>query len=389
MANEQIARNYAQTILAGTQEVMFGLQNVIQLILIALYTSGHVLLEGNPGLGKTALVKKLSEELGLPSGRIQFTPDLLPSDIITRVEFLSDDAGHTDLSKPKFTFGPVFTSLLLADEINRATPKTQSAMLQAMAEREVTFIDGKNIKINGYNYDEQSGRGTGNPFMVLATQNPVEHEGTFNLPEAQLDRFMFKIVMPTPSTTTLLRIMKKEAGELSSKIPESPIVSVTPESVHRMTPEVRYWRFRDLVRGTRAIEEVETHISRLFMATNAAQDRRSLRELTGALRYGLGPRAAKDLLLGAKGWRLFFGDNGDEMAQAGDLAMVILPVLRHRLKVEQRFLKDRYEKDATTQPERWMDRYIRDLAYECAPNNDGYRGRFDKALSGILGQPSY
>ena len=190
-------KEFADSILQEAGQKMFGVADVVRLCLIALYTNGHILLEGNPGLGKTELVKTLSNILTLPYRRIQFTPDLMPADI-------TGTLGPSKDNPRELTFqpGPIFTSLLLADEINRATPKTQAAMLEAMAERQVTVV-GETHMLGQYDFKPFLGQ-DGNPiapnakrpFMVMATQNPIDHEGTFDLPEAQADRFMFKILMP-------------------------------------------------------------------------------------------------------------------------------------------------------------------------------------------------
>ncbi|MCB0128566.1 MAG: AAA family ATPase, partial [Caldilineaceae bacterium] len=171
-------KEFAGTALTIVQEDMKDLDEVVRLCFVALYTNGHVLLEGNPGLGKTALVRALGDTLGFAKGRIQFTPDLMPADITGTYIPIPRDG----LMTLEFRPGPINTSLLLADEINRATPKTQSAMLEAMAEKQVTVL-GESRKLPV-------------PFMVLATQNPIDHEGTYTLPEAQSDRFMFKLLMP-------------------------------------------------------------------------------------------------------------------------------------------------------------------------------------------------
>ena len=185
------ARRHTSHVLDAVGEELYGVETVIKLSLAALFSGGHVLLEGNPGLGKTELVKRLARVLNLKAGRIQFTPDLMPADI-TGTLMPTGDGGL------RFQSGPIFTSLLLADEINRATPKTQSAMLEAMAEKKVTVLGEEHVLPS--------------PFVVLATQNPIDHEGTYNLPAAQADRFMFKVRMPVPDGPTLKRIVHKRAG---------------------------------------------------------------------------------------------------------------------------------------------------------------------------------
>src|ERR1700752_998529 len=185
------ARRHTAHIIDAVGEELYGVVTVIKLSLAALLSGGHVLLEGNPGLGKTELVKRLARVLNLRAGRIQFTPDLMPADI-TGTLMPSGNGGR------RFHSCPRFTSLLLADEINRATPKTQSAMLEAMAEKKVTVLGEEHALPS--------------PFVVLATQNPIDHEGTYNLPAAQADRFMFKVRMPVPDGPTLKRIVRKRSG---------------------------------------------------------------------------------------------------------------------------------------------------------------------------------
>ena len=201
----QVARQTAQKVLDGLGQVLFGQEALTEMVLVACLARGHVLLEGLPGLGKTELVKGLAALLAIESRRLQFTPDLLPGDV-TGGHMLEDKgAGGRQLV---FHPGPVFTNLLLADEINRASPKTQSALLEAMAEKRVTVV-GETRPLPA-------------PFYVIATQNPIELEGTYPLPEAQLDRFLFKLDVPPVDHTVLARIlMERRAG----RPPElSPVV---------------------------------------------------------------------------------------------------------------------------------------------------------------------
>jgi len=237
--------------MGSVAEVMFGMERVTELCLIALYCGGHVLLEGIPGLGKTKLVRTLEKTLRLPYKRIQFTPDLMPTDI-TGSEMPATEARH----RLEFRRGPIFTSLLLADEINRASPKTQAAMLEAMAEREVT------VQGSTYVLDE--------PFMVLATQNPVDHEGTYPLPEAQADRFMFKIEMPYPGETTLRRIIAGSTGPLPEG--EDVVAHESPKTHEIDRARRAYRHFRDNIRRVRLTHSVETHIVNLLLATNGCHD---------------------------------------------------------------------------------------------------------------------
>src|SRR5574342_319802 len=181
-------------------KVIVGHNDVIRKVLIAFFAGGHVLLEGVPGLGKTLLVKSLSQVLGMSFKRIQFTPDLMPSDIVG-TQVLAESDGRREF---QFKKGPIFAHVVLADEINRATPKTQSAVLEAMEEKQVTvFGESHTLK---------------SPFMVLATQNPIELEGTYPLPEAQLDRFFFKLLVAPPSPPELKEILQRTTGAANAEI---------------------------------------------------------------------------------------------------------------------------------------------------------------------------
>lgn len=317
----------AEAVLVRVRSRMFGVDEVARLALVAFYTGGHVLLEGNPGLGKTELVKTLGLILGVPYGRIQFTPDLMPADITGTY---APDFENQAMQKLVFQKGPVFTSLLLADEINRATPKTQSAMLEAMAEKQVTVL-GKKYPLD-------------HPFMVLATQNPIDHEGTFNLPEAQADRFMFKINVPVPDSNTLRLILNKTAGTLSTA-PAKPEPTEEKLRVFR-EPGISltvYERIKESILLSGSTPAVEAHILNMFLASNnqyeqmsgiTESQRKRAKELVESLfLYGLGPRAATNLLLGAKAWSAMF-IAGAEGAEGPALARIVVPTLRHRIKLK-------------------------------------------------------
>lgn len=369
---------------------MFGMDEVTRLILVAFYTGGHVLLEGNPGLGKTEMVKTLGQVLGLPYGRIQFTPDLMPADITGTY---TPDFEQNQLQKLVFQKGPVFTSLLLADEINRATPKTQSAMLEAMAEKQVTVL-GKKYSLFI-------------PFMVLATQNPIDHEGTFNLPEAQADRFMFKINVPVPNNSTLRLILNKTAGTLT----DSPGKQEAEESKLRVFRDIKtskavFERLQMDIQRFGSSPSVETHISNMFLASNhrfdeldglTREQQNKARDLVEKLMvYGLGPRAATNLLLGAKAWSLMFLP-GAESAEGPALARVVMPTLRHRIKLkfdwQEIFFK--IEKPAKTENidtsvdsttlEAQMVRMIESFCLTTAPDDHEYlrifKEEFHKSIS--------
>ena len=274
-----------------------GHRPVIQGILAGLLAAGHVLLEGVPGLGKTLLVKSLSDALQLEFSRIQFTPDLMPADIIgTQMVMLDDEGGRHFRFQP----GPVFTQLLLADEINRATPKTQSALLEAMEEKRVTV--------------GRSGHPLAEPFMVLATQNPIEMEGTYPLPEAQLDRFQLKLTASFPDEEELSRIVDRTTG------------SALPEVRAVMGAEELAW-LRTLVRQVVVAEHVKSYAIRLVLSTHADHPNATSR-VRRYVRHGASPRGAQSLVLTAKAFALFAGRLN---VSFDDIEAAAAPALRHRL----------------------------------------------------------
>lgn len=392
---------------------MFGLDDVIHLCLIALCTKGHILLEGNPGLGKTALVRALSSTLALPYGRIQFTPDLLPSDItgtLTPV-FASNGGGETSRGL-EFRPGPIFTSMLLADEINRATPKTQSAMLEAMAERQATVL-GETYSLDQHNFVAHILKGETEPrlptrtrpFIVMATQNPIDQEGTYDLPEAQSDRFMFKILMPIPDRKILGSIIEKESGPRSR--PESVDRSLLPTTPEKATQMIN--ALNGQIKDHPMSDEALEHICNLYLVTNQPIDaittisnnqKMILKRLKPLLLYGLGPRAARDLALAAKALSLS-AQNEAERNEAGPsvVARVLLPVVRHRLKpkygwedelkkIQQELKLDLPEfaqLDSGIEHARKIDVFIKCLADACVPTtlrrNSDYRNIFNSAMS--------
>lgn len=287
-----------EKLLAETQKVIVGNTDVIEGVLAALFAGGHVLLEGVPGLGKTMLVRTLSQVLDLPFSRIQFTPDLMPADIVgTNIVQEDPDTGRRSFV---FERGPVFTNLLLADEINRATPKTQSAMLEAMQEQTVT-IAGKRYELS-------------KPFFVLATQNPLEMEGTYPLPEAQLDRFLFKLLVPFPNRKDLLTILDRTtAGSM-------PV----PDKVLGQERILHWMRFtRQIV----IAPHVQDYAVRLVLATHP--DSEFATDLVKKyVRFGSSPRGAQSLILGAKIKALRAERYNVAFA---DIAAVAAQALRHRL----------------------------------------------------------
>jgi MoxR-like ATPase len=282
---------------AALGAVIVGQDAVIEEVLICLFAGGHALLEGAPGLGKTLLVRTLAEAMALRFSRIQFTPDLMPGDIVGTNVVVEDERGRKRFELAR---GPIFGQLVLADEINRATPKTQSALLEAMAEQTVT--------IAGTRHPLEE------PFFVLATENPIEMEGTYPLPEAQLDRFLFKVLVPQPDEDALVGILGRTTGRDRSEAP-------------RVIDGPRLLAIRARVRDVPVAEPVLRYVARLVRASDpshagAAPTAKSL------LRYGAGVRAAQSLSLAAKVAALMAGRAHVSFA---DVRRVALPALRHRL----------------------------------------------------------
>jgi len=266
---------------AEVKKVIVGHDDVIRKVLIAFFAGGHVLLEGVPGLGKTLLVKSLSRALGLSFRRVQFTPDLMPSDIIG-TQVLAEGDGRREF---QFKKGPIFAQVVLADEINRATPKTQSAVLEAMEERQVTVF--------GETFPLES------PFMVLATQNPIELEGTYPLPEAQLDRFVFKLLVSSPRPNELTEILHRTTG---ADVQEA--TQVLPKKGAHLVDEMKL-----LLRQILIAPPLENYVVRLVHATQPREQKGNdaVAEVKGFLRFGSSPRGAQSIILGAKGNALVEG----------------------------------------------------------------------------------
>ena len=277
--------------------VIVGQHDVIERLAICLFARGHGLLMGVPGLAKTLLVSKLAETMSLKFSRIQFTPDLMPMDI-TGTDILQD--GASGKREFQFVHGPVFANIVLADEINRAPPKTQAAMLEAMQESKVTVV-GKPFKLEP-------------PFLVLATQNPVEQEGTYPLPEAQLDRFMFLIELDYPNEEEEIRIARTTTG------------GALPELSHLMHAE-EIIRHQDLVRRVPVPDHIYQYAAKLVRKTrpNGATAPAWLKPLVA---WGAGPRAVQYLILGAKARAALMGSY---MVRLEDLQEVAAPVLTHRI----------------------------------------------------------
>ena len=277
--------------------VMVGQADVVRDVLICLIAGGHALLEGVPGLGKTMLVRTLAESLDLYFSRIQFTPDLMPADITGTNILVEDPEGGRQFA---FQPGPVFANLLLADEINRATPKTQSALLEAMAEKTVTVANQIHV------LDE--------PFFVLATQNPLEMEGTYPLPEAQLDRFFFKLVVPYPSGEDLTEIVRRTTAPA---MPEA--AKVADGAVIR--------QMGLLSRQVPIASSVTDYVVRLTLATHPENTDAPV-VVRRYVRYGVSPRGAQAIVLGSKIRALI---EGRLNVAYDDVRAVAAPALRHRL----------------------------------------------------------
>jgi MoxR-like ATPase len=284
-------------------KAIIGQQRVVREILIAFLAGGHCLLRGVPGLAKTLLIKKLAEAVDLKFNRIQFTPDLMPSDILG-AEVIEEDRA-TGKRVIRFIKGPIFANIILADEINRTPPKTQAALLEAMQEYQVT--------VNGVRFELER------PLFVLATQNPIEQEGTYSLPEAQLDRFMFNVVIEYPTADEERRILMATTGLADPKI----AVVATGEEIERL---------HSVVREVPAAENVIDYAARLVRATRPAGPASdgAPEFVRSWVRWGAGPRAGQALLLGAKALALL---EGRSVVALEDVRSVALPVLRHRILV--------------------------------------------------------
>jgi len=286
-----------QALRGEVEKVIVGHREIIDHVLIGMFAGGHVLLEGVPGLGKTLLIKTLAEGLELSFSRVQFTPDLMPADIIGTNIIVDDDQGRKHF---QFQSGPIFAHILLADEINRATPKTQSALLEGMQEFSVT-VGGVSRPLPA-------------PFFVLATQNPIEMEGTYPLPEAQLDRFLFKLRVRYPAIEELNAIIDRTT-------------QVRTVAVDRIMTGPAVLGFRDLIREVPIATHVRDLASSIVMATHPQWGQAP--EVTRRfVRYGASPRGAQALVLGAKVRALA---DGRYNVSADDLKQLAAPALRHRV----------------------------------------------------------
>jgi MoxR-like ATPase len=296
----QRARRSFDDLKAEMARVIVGHQDLIEQVFIALVCGGHCLLEGVPGLGKTLMVRSLGEILNLSFSRIQFTPDLMPADI-TGTNVLTDDPSGRKVFE--FERGPVFAHILLADEINRATPKTQSALLESMQEQSVT-VGGKLHRLE-------------NPFMVLATQNPIEMEGTYPLPEAQVDRFFFKLLLQYPSREELARI-----ADLTTAAPSGALREVLDATD---ILEMRQW-----VRDVPLAEAVKDYAVRLVLGTHPHQEPGNGAATLAHkyVLYGSSPRGLQSLILAGKARALLAGRPNVSFE---DIRVMLPPSLRHRL----------------------------------------------------------
>jgi MoxR-like ATPase len=285
-------------IVSRLRQRIIGQDEVVELLLIALFARGHGLFVGVPGLAKTLLITTLADALSLHSNRIQFTPDLMPSDV-TGTDVLEEDS-TTGKRHFRFIPGPVFTNILLADEVNRAPPKTQAALLQSMAEGQVTASG------NTYALEQ--------PYLVFATQNPIEQEGTYPLPEAQLDRFLFQIDVRYPSPHEEIEIVKRTTAPMPTTI--TPVLS-SKDIIG----------FQDLVPRVPVADHVVKHAVTLVRASRP-EDSKGSELVRKNVAFGAGPRASQGLIIGAKARAIL---HGRYAAEIDDVRALVEPVLKHRL----------------------------------------------------------
>jgi len=280
-------------------KVIIGQKNIVEHLFISLLCRGHILLEGVPGLAKTLLIKTLANAMDLKFNRIQFTPDLMPSDI-TGTEIIEEEQG-TSKRTFKFFKGPVFSNIILADEINRTPPKTQAALLEAMQEHKVTA--------GGISYTLEE------PFFVLATQNPIEQEGTYPLPEAQLDRFMFNIIITYPSRDEEIDIVKSTTSTDEAQV--NPVLTAND-----------LFAYQKLVRDVPVADNVIQYAVDFVNSTRTSTNGNAIGAVKDWLEWGAGPRASMYLILAAKAKALLDGRTTPDIA---DVQNMLNPVLRHRI----------------------------------------------------------
>ena len=287
-----------ESVRAEVGKFIVGQDEVVRNVLVAVLCGGHVLLEGVPGLGKTALVNTLAKALDLKFGRIQFTPDLLPSDVVGTQVLLEKDGQR----KLEFQPGPVFCQILLADEINRATPKTQSALLETMQEKRVTVA----------NETHQLSL----PFFVLATQNPIENDGTYPLPEAQLDRFFFKLRVPLPTHDEFSEILNRTGG---NSVPE----------IHSVADGERLLEMGRTLREIPVEASIQDYLVRVVRGTHPEIDE-APQDVKNFVRHGASPRAAQAMLAAARVHALL---DGRYHVAREDVSAAAAPAMRHRLQL--------------------------------------------------------
>ncbi|NQT95514.1 MAG: MoxR family ATPase [Candidatus Omnitrophica bacterium] len=288
---------FVKKIIDGMEKVIVGQKYMVERLLVGLLANGHILIESVPGLAKTMSVSTLSGLINTKFQRLQFTPDLLPADIIGTLVYNPKDS--TFITKK----GPIFANLILADEINRAPAKVQSALLEAMQERQIT-IGEETFKLDS-------------PFLVLATQNPIEQEGTYNLPEAQVDRFMLKVHITYPDKDEELQILKRMA-ETNKRIEVEPVVEAS-----------EILKAREIVNEVYIDEKLQKYIVDIVFATRTPQDY-GLKELASLMRYGASPRASIALTVASKAYAFI---QGRGYVTPQDIKNIAIDVLRHRVLV--------------------------------------------------------
>lgn len=309
MENEELLKEFSEASKKIKEQIhrdIIGQNEVVDNVIIAIIAGGNVLLEGVPGTGKTRLVRSMGQTLSLSFSRIQFTPDLMPNDVTGTNIIRKDSEGNLVSS---FQKGPIFSQIILADEINRATPKTQAAMLEVMQEHKVT--------VSGVSYPMQE------PFFVLATQNPIEQDGTYPLPEAQMDRFMFKLNMVYPTEKELADIVnltQEDQRERAEKV-------VDGETILNM---------RKLATSVPIIEDVLNYAMKLVHKTHPEVDKTS-EVAKKYIKFGASPRACQSIITGAKIRALM---NGNYNVSYDDIDALALPVLRHRIKLTYNAIND-------------------------------------------------